>query len=879
MSVDRTGSPPGNPIGRRLLVRVLLISLLITVFFTAVQAWIDYRSRLIILQDNLEHVRYGEIGGIVTALWHFDRQQLDALVEGLDHIRYINYAAVLDGGVVVSEAGVKRDKNILIQKIPLVREHNGKAVELGLLYLQADISEVSRDVLNKIAILFLFQAVTVSIVAVFLLVLFKRLVTRHLSAAADFFRSFRLDRLHIPLKLNKRRHNDEIDVLADAFNMMLENLSEAYQKQLSAQQKMAESEERLSLVMEATSDGLFDWSISSGEVFFSARCLAMLGYPPEELPSSFATFKSLLHPGDRPIAFDVVRQYIHNKINNHEVEFRLKTKAGGWSWVLSRGRVVLRDAEGTPLRIVGTHVDITERKKLEVCLINAKSDWERTFDSVDDPIMLLNNDFVIMRSNRAMARLLGTTPREVVGLTCNEVVLSTHGPGAVCPYADMLIDGNTHSMEVHDEVTGRHYLISVSPVLDPKGNMTGAIHISKDVTSLKLAEAALLSRQKALESVYGLATTLGGSFESICKKVVVSLSDLLDVPHVMIQQVEEGRASVISFLSDGILLPGGEPVPEDYPCPLVYSTRKSYQVQGPFAGSFSSKYGLKSMVCVPVIGASGELAGVIDVMDRKKRMFSDDDIHLIEIFSSYIAFEVERKKMELRLFKIQEMETIGKIASGVAHEVRNPLNAIMALSEALVAEGASDEQSAFLLHIRAQVERLSQLMSDLLNVGKPIEAENMQQVSIWELCAGAVDSWKQSAYGRTHRVNIMTNPDGISPEVKVDTQKIQQVLINLLDNAAQHSPEGSEILLHIFVPTCCAAIIRVMDQGKGIPGEIRHRVFEPFFTTRRKGTGLGLAIVKNIIEKHGGTVTTVNNDPSPGCTFEINLPLAKKGES
>ena len=112
--------------------------------------------------------------------------------------------------------------------------------------------------------------------------------------------------------------------------------------------------------------------------------------------------------------------------------------------------------------------------------------------------------------------------------------------------------------------------------------------------------------------------------------------------------------------------------------------------------------------------------------------------------------------------------------------------------------------------------------------------------------------------------------DGSS--ILADAKKLQQVFINLLDNAVQHSPEGSPVRIEVLPPAGGKIEVRVTDRGAGLPADILPRVFDTFFTTRRGGTGLGLSIVKHIIEKHGGTISLANNEPQPGCTVSIVLP-------
>ncbi|MBF0549976.1 MAG: PAS domain S-box protein [Deltaproteobacteria bacterium] len=131
-----------------------------------------------------------------------------------------------------------------------------------------------------------------------------------------------------------------------------------------AQEALRRSEERFMLALEATRDGVWDWNPKTGEAYFSPRYYSMLGYAPDEVPPSYDTLTSWLHPEDREEAIQKLESCIHGA-SNYESEFRLKTKSGEWRWILGRGRVVEREANGRALRIVGTYFDITERKESE----------------------------------------------------------------------------------------------------------------------------------------------------------------------------------------------------------------------------------------------------------------------------------------------------------------------------------------------------------------------------------------------------------------------------------------------------------------------------------------------------------------------------------
>lgn len=144
-------------------------------------------------------------------------------------------------------------------------------------------------------------------------------------------------------------------------------------------------------------------------------------------------------------------------------------------------------------------IDISERKQAEAELIQAKEAWERTFNAVPDLIMILDNEYQIIRANKAVTDKLGCTEEELVGLSCFKAVSGTEEPPQYCPNVRLLADGLEHSAEVHENHLGGDFLVPVSPPRNVDGTLIGSVHVARDITERRQMEEALRKSRDELE--------------------------------------------------------------------------------------------------------------------------------------------------------------------------------------------------------------------------------------------------------------------------------------------------------------------------------------------------------------------------------------------
>lgn len=222
--------------------------------------------------------------------------------------------------------------------------------------------------------------------------------------------------------------------------------------------------------------------------------------------------------------------------------------------------------------------------------------------------------------------------------------------------------------------------------------------------------------------------------------------------------------------------------------------------------------------------------------------------------------------------KNQVMSAVGQLIVGVAHEVRNPIFGISATLDAFEATFAVDADSRqFIEVLRGEIGRLSELMQELLDYGKPSRME-LHEGSLAEVVANATRACER--IGERSHVAIESRVPPDVPPVRMDRKKLMQVFQNLIENAIQFSPPESKVTITSEVVEQGGSrwvAASVEDSGSGFHENDLDRIFEPFFTRRRGGTGLGLSIVQRIVEEHGGRITAANRTAG-GAKMTVLLP-------
>jgi PAS domain S-box-containing protein len=275
-------------------------------------------------------------------------------------------------------------------------------------------------------------------------------------------------------------------------------------KHKETEANLRENEERFHFAMEAANDGLWDWNIRDDKLYFSPRYYTMLGYEPYEMPATFDTWQNLLHPDDVESSLQAIVQYQTGQRPDFAIEFRMRAKSGEWQWILSRGKIVERDEEGQPVRMVGTHVDITARKHAVDDLKKERDFNSLILESTDLIVIALNSKGEIIRFNNACEQTTGYRLEEVEGKCFWDFLIPPEQvEGVKTVFRELAFDQMPNQYENHWLTKdGERRLLSFSNTIlkDKSGQIEFIISTAMDVTELRQAERGLRLFRQAIDS-------------------------------------------------------------------------------------------------------------------------------------------------------------------------------------------------------------------------------------------------------------------------------------------------------------------------------------------------------------------------------------------
>lgn len=325
-------------------------------------------------------------------------------------------------------------------------------------------------------------------------------------------------------------------------------------------------------------------------------------------------------------------------------------------------------------------------------------------------------------------------------------------------------------------------------------------------------------------------------------------------------ELRRGTDSQIDLIQQQVLQSG-------QPIGVPHSRTPLEQIEFPDAKSVQSKDPI-AFWCVPVV-VDEKIVGTLTIDKASDEFSIEDDIRILTIIAAIVAQRVKIQQMIDSLVQSERLATLGKLATTVAHEVRNPLGGIRGAAQLLQLEDESDSEiQEYIQVIIKEVDRLNRVVEQLLVSGNPRTA-GVKPSDIGDL----IDNGLSICQPELDRDNICVEKNFADdcPLVSMNGDGMTQVLLNLFRNAIESMKDGGILTVRtVYNATNQVVQIYIKDTGRGIPPDVASRLFDPFYTTKQKGTGLGLAISQQIVEEHGGTIEVDVTEPQ-GATFIITL--------
>jgi len=328
------------------------------------------------------------------------------------------------------------------------------------------------------------------------------------------------------------RKNRELEKQQVQYLQLNEKLQKTNRKLVAAKAKAEESEERFNLAMRASHDGIFDWNLETNEIYYSPGWKKMLGYEDHELPNDFSVWEKTTAPEDVERSWKYQQQLIAKQVDRFVLEFRMKHQQGHWVEVLARAEATFDD-RGKAIRIVGTHTDITDRKRAEEAIRNRENLLNKVFDILPIGLWFADANGRLIRGNPAGVKIWGAEPK--VSVDEYGVFKARHYPSGeeLRPDDWALAKTIRHRVTIADEqleidaFDGRKKIIInyTAPVMGEEGDLQGAIVVNQDITERKYAE--MLLQQKSKEIAARNEELNQANFELLAAKEKAEESDRL----------------------------------------------------------------------------------------------------------------------------------------------------------------------------------------------------------------------------------------------------------------------------------------------------------------------------------------------------------------
>ncbi len=888
-----------SSIAYRVIIAVCIFSAVLTVMLTAYRLYGDYRSKLAAIDDSVRSIELTTLQSLSQDLWVMDMEQLSIHLRGLLNIHHMEYVKIQSGSGDLVSAGTLRSRETIHREIPVTYRDDGRTVTIGALHVNFSLDDIQKELWTSGYSLLFTQFVQIFLVALFILIIVRHLITRHLSAMAQHVTRLEAGNLNETLVLPDRggpeKDEDELDRVASSLNAMRRKLKNSFDA-LKLNEDRLEALLKMSRMKMTTEEDLAWYALEEGIRLTRSR-IGYLHFIDDGKAPYFSLWSDSVHPAYATArvsrsfeeqaelwagAADGKKPVIQNDCQG--IEAHGSDGAGRLPFLRHMSVPVIDDDRVVAVAGVGNKSDPYDETDILQLTIFMNNMWvllkekrtgsalkqsEHAYRTLAENLPCLVYRLYLEENNRI--RFFNSMCEPITGYREPGIAAGTMLPlGRLIPAAqrDDALRAVTRAVEERRpfsvEYDISHRDGGIRRLSDQGMPVTGAngepLHIDGvifDITERTRSEENL---RRSQEFIRNILDTVDEGFIVIdpgYRIITANKAYCAQTGH----RIEDVIGRACYEISHG------SPVP-CHDAGRACAVRETFLTGKPSSGMHEH------------CGEGGRTI-FVEVKSFPLKDRTGAVVSAIEIVNDV----TERRRLEDQFRQSQKMEAVGLLAGGIAHDFNNILSAIIGYGNLLTMKMQSDDPLAMyveqILQASGRAAGLTQSLlafsrKQLINP-KPVDLNGI--IRNLEKLLGRVISEDIDFTSSLHPRALM---------VLADSGQIEQILMNLTTNARDAMPDGGMLLIRTepalideqFIKTAgfgtpgAYALLSVTDSGVGMNEETRKRIFEPFFTTKApgRGTGLGLSTVYGAVRQNNGHIT-VFSEPGKGTSFKIYFPI------